>query len=160
MAERLSTGLVQALNVTNCIKTVMANSVIYVYSGTQPATADDTEGSAVLLMKYTLNAGTFTSGVSTNGLNLDVSVAGVISKAIGEVWAGVGLAAAGVSPGTQAGWFRWYANTVVQGASTSAVRMDGAIGTTTSYEMRMSNTMIVEGGTSTFQSATYTTPKS
>lgn len=160
MAERLSTGLVQALNTGDCIKNIMANSVIYVYSGTQPATADDTEGSSVLLMKYTLNGDPFTSGVATNGLNLDVSTGGVISKAVGEVWAGTGLPAAGASPGTQAGWFRWYANTVVTGASTTAVRMDGAIGTTTSYEMRMSNTMIVDGGTSTFQSATYTTPKS
>lgn len=158
MAERLSTGFVQALNTVGSVKSILANSVIYIYSGTQPATADDTE-TGTLLMKLTLNGGAFVSGVATNGLNLDISAGGVMAKAVAEVWSGIGLAAAGTA-GTVAGWFRWYANTVVQGASTTGVRVDGAIGTTTSYEMRMANTTIVENGPSTVQAGTYTSPKS
>ena len=156
MAERLSTGFVDAVNTVGSVKSIMANGVISIYSGAQPTTADDAE-SGTLLMKLTLNSGAFTPGVATNGLNMDVSVAGVLAKAVAEVWSGVGLAAAGT--GTTAGWFRWYYNNMVTGASTTARRVDGAIGTTTAYEMRMSNTTIVQDGPSTVSTFTYTTPK-
>jgi hypothetical protein len=156
MAERLSTGFVNAVNVTGSVKSLMADGIVAIYSGTQPTTADDTE-SGTLLMLLTLNSGAFTPGVATNGLNMDVSVAGVLAKAVAEVWSGLGLAAAGT--GTVAGWFRWYDNDMVTGASTTAVRVDGSIGTTTAYELRMSNTTIVENGPSTVSTFTYTTPK-
>jgi len=156
MALRLSTGCVNALNVTDDLKTVMANGVIYRYSGTQPVTADATE-TGTLLDIITVDAGAFTPGVITNGLNLGNSVDGVLSKDSGEVWQSVGLAAAGT--GTAAGWFRWYANDRTMGASTSAVRIDGSIGTSSSYEMRMSNTSIVEGNTSSVSTFTVTQPK-
>jgi hypothetical protein len=156
MALRLSTGLVNALNVTDDFKALMVNSVIYRYSGTQPANADSIE-TGTLLDVITLNAGTFTPGSPTNGLNMDVSTDGVLAKAVAEVWQSVGLAAAGT--GTVAGWFRWYANARVQGTSTTAIRLDGAIGTSSSYEMQMSNTSIVEGNTSSVSTFTVTQPK-
>jgi len=156
MALRLSTGLVNALNVTDDFKALMANSVIYRYSGAQPANADALETGA-LLDVITLDAGAFTPGVATNGLNMDVSTDGVLAKAATEVWQSIGLAAA--STGTAAGWFRWYANDRIQGASTTAIRLDGAIGTSSSYEMRMSNTIIVEGNTSSVSTFTVTQPK-
>jgi hypothetical protein len=156
MALRLSTGLVNALNVTDDFKGLMVNSVIYRYSGTQPVDADAIE-TGTLLDVITLNAGAFTPGSPTNGLNMGTSIDGVLSKDVAEVWQSVGLAAAGT--GTTAGWFRWYANDRIQGASTVAIRLDGAIGTSSSYEMRMSNTSIVEGNTSSVSTFTVTQPK-
>jgi len=76
---------------------------------------------------------------------------------VAEVWSGDGLAAAGT--GTVAGWFRWYDNDAVTGASTSSIRLDGSIGTTSSYEMQLSNTNIVEDGPALFPTFTYTTTK-
>ena len=156
MAERLSTGFVDAVNQTGSVKATMTNSVIHIYSGTQPATADAAETGTLLLI-LTESGGAFVSGAPGNGLNMGTSTGGVLSKAAAETWQGLGLAAA--STGTVAGYFRWYANTVVTGISTTAVRVDGAIGTSSSYEMQMSNTTIAEGGLSTVQTFTYTAPK-
>jgi uncharacterized protein (DUF608 family) len=156
MAERLSTGFVNAVNTVGSVKSTMANGVIHIYSGTQPATADAIE-SGDLLMIITESSLAFTPGVATNGLNMDVSTAGVLAKDTTETWSGIGLAAA--STGTAAGWFRWYANDVTTGASTTAVRVDGAIGTSSTYELQMTNTVIAENGPSIINTFTYTTPK-
>jgi hypothetical protein len=156
MAERLSTGFVNAQNVTGCVKDIMANSVIAIYSGSQPATADAAETGTLLLL-LTVDGLPFTGGVATNGLNMGVSVAGVLSKAVAEEWKGTGLAAA--STGTVAGYFRWYDNAMTTGESTTAVRLDGAIGTSSSYELQMSNTTVVEDGVSVVNTFTYTSPK-
>lgn len=141
MAEKFSTG--DANVRAAAVKTAYANGVIGIFGGTQPTTANDTEGSAPLLALITLNGGQFTAGSANNGINLSGPVDGVLSKASGETWSGVGLAAAGT--GTQATWFRHYANDYVTGASTTAVRYDGAIGTSASFEGVLSNTTIVEG---------------
>lgn len=156
MAERLSTGYADALNVTGSVKSIMQDGVIRIYSGTQPTNADAAE-TGTLLMKLTLASGAFTPGVATNGLEMGTSTDGVLSKAAGEVWSGVGLAAA--STGTDAGWFRWYDNDETTGASTTAIRIDGAIGETSAYEMQMSNKTIVEGVEAIVNTFTYTTTK-
>jgi len=155
--ERLSTGFVNATQIAGSTKDIMANGVIGIYSGTQPLSANDTE-SGSLLMLLTLEGGAFVGGEATNGLNMDAVVDGVLFKAAAEVWKGVGLPAAGT--GTTATWYRWYDNAFTKGASTTAVRLDGSIGTTSSYEMRMSNTTIVENGPSTVSTFTYTRPRS
>jgi len=157
MAERLSTGFVNAVNQTGSVKSIMQDGVIRIFSGTQPANADAVE-TGTLLMEITVDAGAFTPGVATNGLEMGSSADGVLSKAAAETWKGVGLAAA--STGTVAGWFRWYDNNRTTGASTTAVRLDGAIGATTAYELQMSNTTITEDGESIINTFTYTTPKS
>lgn len=161
MGERFSTGFRNAVNATGDVKTIMANSVIGIFGGTQPTDADDTEGSS-LLMLYTLASGAFTGGVSTNGLNMGVSTAGVLAKAVAEVWSGVGLAAAGATPGTVATWFRWYANAYDTGADPGEtyVRVDGAIGTASSYELQMSNTSIVLSAPATITAFNFTFPAS
>jgi len=156
MAERLSTGFTDAVNAVGSVKDVMVNSVIHFYSGAQPATADAVE-TGDLLAIITLASGAFVPGVGTNGLNMDVSTAGVLAKAVAETWSGIGLAAA--STGTAAGWFRWYANDVTTGASTTAVRLDGAIGTSSAYELQLSNTIIVEDAPVTISTFNYTTTK-
>lgn len=155
MAESFSTGLRNALLGTSDFKTLMNDGVLAIYSGTKPANADAVEAGS-LLMLYTLDAGAFTPGVATNGLSFDVVANGVISKTALENWSGVGLAAAGT--GTTATWFRFYDNDYVTGASTTAIRFDGSIGTSSSYELRMSNTTIVENGPATVSTFTVTFP--
>lgn len=157
MAERLSTGFVDAVNQTGSVKTNMQDGVIAIYSGTQPTSADDVE-TGTLLGLVTVDAGAFTGGVATNGLEMGTSTDGVLSKASAEDWKMIGLAAAGL--GTVAGWFRWYANAFATGASTTAVRLDGAVGSTSSFELQMSNTTITEDGETIINTFTYTTPKS
>lgn len=156
MAERLSTGFADAVNVTGSVKDVMNDGVIHIYSGAQPATADLIE-SGDLLMVITQDSLAFVPGAPGNGLSMDVSTDGVLAKTVAEVWSGIGTALA--STGTVAGWFRWYDNDAVTGASTSAIRLDGAVGSTSSYEMQLSNTTLVEDGPATFPTFTYTTTK-
>lgn len=156
MAERLSTGFANAVNATGSVKSVMNDSIIHIFSGSQPATADAVE-TGTLLAKITVDGGAFTPSSPTNGLSMDVSAAGILSKTVAESWEGLGLAAAGT--GTVAGWFRWYANDVTTGASTTAIRVDGAIGPTSSYELQLSNTTIVEDGPLVIPTFTYETVK-
>lgn len=126
------------------------HGVLDIRSGTQPASADDAESGSSLCL-ITLSSGAFTAGVDTNGLNINDAVAGVIGKYTGEVWSGQGLAAA------TAGWFRFYDNSKTTGASTTAVRFDGAIGTS-GRELNMSNTTISVGGTTTIDTVALTLP--
>ena len=142
MAEKMSTGFRDKTNATGSVKAVMANGCIDIYSGTQPATADDAE-SGVFLVRLTLDAGEFTPGVATNGINMGDSTGGVLAKATGETWKGIGKAEAG--GGVQAGWFRWRENADTGGVSTSFARVDGAVGSTTAFELRLSNTVIAAG---------------
>lgn len=156
MAEKFSTGHVNML--AEAARTAYANCVIGVFNGVQPTTSNDSEGSAELLGLVTLNAGVFTPGQPTNGLNFSAAVDGVLSKAPGEIWKLVGLPAAG-SSGKNATWFRVYTNAYVTGASSSALRWDGSISTASSAELRMTNPVIVEGVETTISSFTYTFPR-
>lgn len=140
MAEKFSTGFVNAE--ANAIKTALANCVIGLFSGTQPTSSDDAEGAGSLLCLLTLASGAFTPGNATNGLNFDGPTNGVLSKPSGDTWSGNGLAAAGA--GTTATWFRVYPNGYTTGASTTAVRWDGAISKSSTAELQMTNTTIVQ----------------
>lgn len=150
MALKFSTGLKDQL--FNAVKGEIAastyslkNGVIYIYRGTQPATAD-AAATGTLLMKVTVASGVFAHGTATNGLNFDASASGVLSKAVAEVWSGVGLAA-----GT-AGWFRHCGNPADdQGESTTLPRIDGRIATS-GAEMSLSNPNIVVGASTTIDS--------
>jgi len=157
MAERLSTGFVNAVNVTGSVKTIMNDSVLHIFGGaSQPATADAAE-TGTLLMIVTVDAGAFVSGAPGNGLSMDASVGGVLSKTAAEAWEGLGLAAA--STGTTATWYRWYGNTVVTGISTTAIRVDGSVGTSSTNELQLTNAVIAENSPLTIDTWTYTTPK-
>jgi hypothetical protein len=123
MSLKLSTGLRTGMLNATGFKEAFADGVIYVYSGAQPATADAAI-QGTLLGKVTVNAGAFAFGSPTNGLEFDAPAAGVVSKAVAEVWQMVGIAA-----GT-AGWFRLMGNpTDALGSSTSLPRMDGSVAT-------------------------------
>lgn len=138
MAERLSTAYANE-QLTN-FKTAYANGVLAIYSGSQPATADDAE-TGTLLCLITRDAQPHTAGSPANGLNFGAPASGVVGKSGGEVWSGI-ILASGI-----AGWFRFYANDHVTGASSTARRFDGTISPSSSAELQMANTSLVEGDT-------------
>lgn len=122
VTEAAGDQVILASAIGGSLSDILRNGVMYIYSGTQPATADLTE-SGTLLAIITLASGAFTPGSPTNGINWDVIASGVLAKDVDETWSGLGLSA-----GTM-GWFRFYANDRTQGASSTAVRLDGAINT-------------------------------
>ena len=152
MAERFSTT--HADMICTAVKTAYANGVLAIYGGaSQPADANNAEAGTLLAL-ITLASGAFTPGVATNGLNFDAPSSGVLSKAAAETWSGVNLAAAGT--GTTATYFRFYDNIMDVGASPTGLRFDGAIGATSTAELQMSVTTIVEGAPVVINSFTYT----
>lgn len=66
MALKLSTGLVNKLMTTGSFKSVLANCVIEIYSGSQPADAD-TAVSGTLLVTLTKSGGAFTGETKAVG---------------------------------------------------------------------------------------------
>lgn len=152
MALRLSTGLRDALLDTGSFKATMADGVIHIYSGSQPSDADSAETGTQLII-ITESGGAFTSGVATNGLEFGTATSGVIPKAAAETWQGDALAT-GVC-----GWFRFYANTVVTGASTTGVRFDGLVATS-GGQLNISATQVTSGATTTVDSFSVTMPAS
>lgn len=157
MAERLSTGFVNAKNTVGSTKDIMDGGVIHIFGGaTQPASADDAE-QGDLLLKLTKDGLVHTPGSATNGIVLGTSVDGVLSGN-GDTITGVGEAIA--STGTTATWFRWYDKDVVTGASSSAIRIDGQVGNSAAFELFMSNPVIVQDFPATINTLTYTSKKS
>lgn len=125
MNLRSSAGLRNGVANVGSYISLLENCVIEIRSGSQPASADDA-ASGTLLGTVTLDGGAFTPGSPTNGLNFELSgtTAGQIQKPSGDTWRMTGLA-----NGT-AGHFRVKANAAdAGGPSTTAIRMDGSIGT-------------------------------
>ena len=161
MAIGLSTGLRNKLLSKNAAGSVagqsfadiFANGVLRIFGGTRPTDADSDESGNTLLLEITLDGGSFTPGSPTNGLNFaDDAASGALEKSAAETWQGDGQADA------TATWFRFYDNNLVTGASTSAVRFDGNVGT--SSDISMVNTSIQTGATTTIDSFTVTLPAS
>lgn len=159
MALRLSTGLRNLMLaqtggslVGASLGTLFLDGVIYVYTGAQPATADLAEtGTNVLIISE--SGGAFTPSSPTNGLEFeDDPTAGVLEKASAEIWQGDGIGGGGV-----AGYFRFYDNARTQGASSTAVRFDGAC-STSGGELTMSSTTIVPAATTTIDTFQITLP--
>lgn len=70
MTIRASTGLKNAMLGEVGLKAALADGVIRVYSGAQPAAADNAV-TGTLLMEITVDAGAFSHGSATNGLEWD-----------------------------------------------------------------------------------------
>jgi len=106
---------------------VFRNSVLHLFAVSRPADADTTEGASPLVI-ITKDGGAFVSGSPTNGINFTVDVDGNVvittdpATDADMVLKGLGLVAGDALFG------RLYANTVVTGNSTSAVRADGRVG--------------------------------
>jgi len=125
-------------------KEIMQNSALYLYNGTPPTNADAVE-TGTLLAKLTADSNTMGFDTSLNGLNLGQFASGVLHRgidpatSIAEVWSGDGLVA-----GT-ATWGRWHANDGATGASTTEVRIDGDVTTSTGGDIVMVSRTIAVG---------------
>ncbi len=149
MTIRASTGLKNAMLGEVGLKAALADGVIRVYSGAQPAAADNAV-TGTLLMEITVDAGAFSHGSATNGLEWDTPANGQISKPSGDTWKGLGIAA-GV-----AGWARYCANPLDDGtASTSLARVDMSVGKG-SGDLQLSNVNVAVGAPITVDVATLT----
>ncbi|HBA73564.1 MAG TPA: hypothetical protein DCZ63_15640 [Geobacter sp.] len=109
------------------LQEVFRNSVLHLFAVSRPADADTTEGASPLVI-ISKNGGAFVSGSPTNGINFTVDADGnVVVTTDPATDADMVLKGLGLITGS-ALFGRLYANTVVTGNSTSAVRMDGRVG--------------------------------
>jgi len=124
---------------------IMRNCKINVYTGSQPASANNA-ATGTLLYTITKN----NDGVT--GLEWTSASNGTIAKQSGDTWAGIGLA------GGTAGWFRAYEeDDNPASSSTTAARFDGAVATS-GGEMTVTSTTVASGAVQTVSSFTYTQP--
>lgn len=107
------------------IKTLLANGVMAIYGGVSMPASGDAAEVGDLLGLVTKSGLAFTPGEEANGINFDVSTAGLLIRPSDDEWACVPIL------GGQARYVRIYDNAMVTGASTSAVRFDLAAGVTT-----------------------------
>ena len=149
MTVRLSTGLRNNLVGSIGFATTLANGVIDIYTGAQPATADAAITGA-LLGTVTLNSGAFASGTPTNGLTFAAPANGAVSKS--GVWSFNGIAV-----GT-AGWFRFRANAADAGAISAVLpRLDGSVAVS-GADLNLSNISITVGAPNTIDTFVWTQP--
>lgn len=109
---KLSTGLRNAMLSGGSLKASLDGGEIRIYSGTVPADADASIGSATLLC-------TIKNGGS--GITFGAAAAGVLPKASGETWSGTNAAT-----GT-ASFFRHVLSADDGSSSSSAVRIQGTV---------------------------------
>lgn len=151
-AESFLAGTVVMQPYGGSLKDIFRHSIIHIYSGSQPSDADQAE-SGTLLLKITVSSGAFSASAYANGLMFGTAASGALTKSASQTWSGAGEAGAGT--GTTAGWFRLYANAYTTGGSTSAVRMDGTVGTTSGTGVLVvSSTTIVAAATTTVDTFT------
>lgn len=131
---------------------IFRNGTLKIFTGAQPASADDAETGTVLC-QITLASGAFVAGAPGNGLNFGQVASAQLHKEAGEIWSGVNGA-----NGT-AGWFRIYDNDAVTGASALAIRLDGACATS-GAQLNLTNTSLVNGVTTTIDQVNLTMPAS
>jgi len=151
-AEAFGVNTVLAAAKGGCLKDIFKNGVLYIYSGSQPATAD-AAASGTQLVKITESSGAWVAGAEANGLEFDDESAGTLVKCADETWSGAGL-----DTGT-AGWFRLCGNPADTPGllSTTLPRIDGSIGTS-GANLNMSSTSIVALATYTIDTFTFTLP--
>ncbi len=101
----------ELLDGVDSMATKFANGFLDIFSGSQPADADATEGAGVLLASVLLPAAPFAAA----------AVGGAIAKL--GTWEDTSANATGT-----AAWFRLYDSGHVTGASTAEVRIDGSVG--------------------------------
>lgn len=151
MALKFSTGLVDVIMASKSFKeavegTGAAGFFIDIYTGARPASPDDA-ATGTKLARYTAAADAKMHLAAA-------AVGGVIAKAAAEVWAATGLA------NGNAGYFRLVTDADDGAtASTTAVRVDGAIAVSGS-DMDMTSTAIAVGAPLLINRGTFTMPKS
>lgn len=145
MTYKVSTGLRNHLVVTGSLRSGFnANCRISIYGGSEVSTADaDATGSTLLCV---------ITGPASAGLEFEAAAtAGVLSKLAAQTWSGTNLAS-GVAT-----WFRMEVLGDSRGASTTALRIQGNIGTAIG-DMVMIQNVLVSGNVKTIDGAGFTIP--
>lgn len=133
MTAKKSTGLATYMAVTGSIKAALDGKFIYVYSGTEPATADAALSGNTLLAKIAVGGST--------GLTFDGTPdAGVLKKTAGETWSAT-VAATGTAT-----FFRMAAAEPTA-ASTTDVRLQGDVGTSVLNDLVLTSAALTTGNT-------------
>lgn len=145
MTMKISTGLANALLTTGGLKEALSGMHLYIYAGTEPASADAALGAATLLVDISVNG---TGGA----LNLAAAaVAGTIEKEATEVWQGTCVAT-----GT-ATFCRFAVPADVGDASTTAVRIQGDVGVAGKF-LNLSSTSLTSGAVQKVEYGSITQP--
>lgn len=147
MAVRLSTGFRNDILGSNSFQTIYNNSIIYLYSGTQPASADDAS-SGTLLGKITVD------GTGSANLTFDTPADGEIAKPAADAWE-----LHGETSGT-IGWGRLLSSGAEagEGASSSTdARIDFSVGQS-GADMNLTNTSVTASSQATIDSFKYKIP--
>jgi len=143
MAFKYSSKLFNAM--LAAVDTQLTNGIILLYTGAQP-TDPDSAVTGTLIATATKDAGAFTPGVATNGLNFATPVLNVMGKEAAETWKFTAVAAGTI------GWFRFVGNAAdAGGVSTALPRIDGTVGITTG-DARTSKVTYAIGETGTIDS--------
>ncbi|MEX2600443.1 MAG: hypothetical protein WD355_02265 [Balneolaceae bacterium] len=124
---KFSTGFRDAL-INNDLAEMFEGGELHIYSGTQPTDADADEGAGTLLAVIALPADEAFENTPTDG---------ILEKA--GTWEETSAPVTGT-----AAWFRLYDSAVTTGASVTAVRLDGTVGTATS-DLIIDSTSITSG---------------
>lgn len=131
----ISTGLRNHLRDVGSLKGGIDGSLVKIYSGTAPASADDAvPGGATLLCVVSVN------GAGT-GVTFEASAqAGLLLKTAAEQWEGDNVAT-----GT-ASWFRLVKTADDGSASTSAIRLQGSVALA-GGDLNLTSTSLTSGAT-------------
>lgn len=132
---KISTGLRNHLLVTGSLKSALDGGFIKIYSGAEPASADDAATGTLLCTVSVNSTGT--------GINFETAAAsGVLTKETTEVWSGVNAAS-----GT-AGYFRHVASGDDGTSSTTQKRIQGSIAVA-GADLNLSAVGLTSGATQT-----------
>lgn len=151
----LSTGLRAAMLGDIGLAQALEFGAINLYTGTQPATADDAVPPGVVLVgQITKDGGAWVAGSTANGLTLvGTSTVPYVDKESGD-WEGAAIAEGTI------GWGRFVGNPTDAGAaSVSLPRMDMSVGVA-GANLNLANINCVVGTPLVITSFRYTLPKS
>ncbi len=133
MAFHISTGLAESIIGGSSIKDTMDLGFIDIYSGTVPADADASIGTATLLCRVSLNS-------TATGLTL-LQDGRLLRKPPADVWSGTNAAT-----GT-ATFYRQVLTGDTGDLSAADARIQGEVGLTNYSEMTLTDTSFVSGST-------------
>ncbi len=145
MGMKISTGLAKAMLDTGSLKTNLTGMKLKIYAGTEPATADSSLGSAVLLC-------TVSDAGGAGALSFEASaIANVISKSSSQTWSGTNAAS-----GT-ASFCRLVLPSDTGGSSSTEVRVQGDVGVAGKF-LNLSSVALTSGAVLTVDSLSITMP--
>lgn len=143
MSAYFSTGLVNSLAITGSLASALSGTVIKLYSGTVPSTADAAISSDSTLL-CTISVGSAGTGVTMASTVTN----GTLTKNTSETWSGANAAS-----GT-ATYYRQVATDDDGTESTTAIRVQGVMGT----DMILSSYALVSAATQSLDNYQITIP--